>query len=47
MRPQSEAESSRAVATTAVCAPFPAEIVRKVRLSRTCAVYEYATTSGL
>ena len=35
MRPHTNPESSRAVATTAVCAPLRAEIVRKVRLSRT------------
>jgi len=40
MSPHTKPESSRAVATTAVCAPFLAEIVRKVRLSRTCAAHE-------
>ena len=39
-RPQTNPESSRAVATTAVCAPFLAASLRYVAFSRTCAVHE-------
>ena len=40
MSPHTNPASSRAVATTAVCAPFLADILRKVPLSLTCAAHE-------
>lgn len=40
MSPHTKPESSRAVATTAVCDPFRAVILRYVPLSRHCAAHE-------
>ena len=40
MSPQTKPESSRAVATTAVCAPLRAATLRNVPESRHCAAHE-------